>query len=154
MADLWLVRGVGGVPARVLQDPALNHRRSEGVVVAEADHLHHGTVLGGDLPQLVYNLDLGERGGKREPLTHPDHGGDCLVDHRVEAGPTERRHHVVGLRLTRSDVSSDERHVRLEVGQGCRCRILTGEQVSISDGVGHGSASGKGGLGSPSVICT
>ena len=38
LGDLRLVRRVGGVPGRVLQDVAQDHRRGEGAVVAEADH--------------------------------------------------------------------------------------------------------------------
>ena len=38
LADLRLVRRVGGVPGRVLQHVAPDHRRGDGAVVAEPDH--------------------------------------------------------------------------------------------------------------------
>ena len=38
LGDLRLVRRVGGVPGRVLEDVAPDHRRGEGAVVAQPDH--------------------------------------------------------------------------------------------------------------------
>ena len=50
LRDLGLVRGVGGVPGRVLEDVALDRRRSDRAVVTLADHRGPDLVLGGHPP--------------------------------------------------------------------------------------------------------
>jgi hypothetical protein len=37
LADLGLIRRIGGVPGRILQDVALDHRRQDGAGIALAD---------------------------------------------------------------------------------------------------------------------
>ena len=154
LTDLGLIGRISGVPAWVLEDAALDHRRSERVVVAQSDHLHHGSVFGGDLTQLVDDLDLGQGRWERQPLTHPDDLRNRFVDDRIHARSSESSNHVLGLRLAGTDMSTHKGHVGLEIGEGCRRGILASQQVGIRQGVGHGSASRMSGLGSPSVICT
>ena len=62
LADLGLVRRVRGVPGRVLEHVAADHRRGDGAVVAEADHGAARVVPGGEVAQRGQRLGLGEGG--------------------------------------------------------------------------------------------
>ena len=64
LADLRLIRRVGGVPGRVLQDVAQQHRRGQRVVVALPDHRNGDGVGVGQCPQLGQRLMLADRGGQ------------------------------------------------------------------------------------------
>ena len=94
LADLRLVRRVGGVPARVLEQPPADHRRGHGVRIAEADHLHHRRVAGAEGAQLVEHLTLGAAAVKGERGAQPDRLGHRLVDQGVQGGPAERGEHL------------------------------------------------------------
>ena len=82
LRDFRLVRGVSGVPGRGLKDVAADHRRRDGVVVALADHLDGGLVLGGELAQLGQDLDFAQRVLQGE--------GDVLAD-VVRNGSVDQR---------------------------------------------------------------
>ena len=64
LGDLRLVRRVGGVPARVLQHVAADHRRGDRAVVAQADHRLGRPVAGREAAQLGRGALLGHRGGQ------------------------------------------------------------------------------------------
>ena len=66
LADLGLIRRVGGVPGRVLKDVAAQHRWRERVEVALPDHRHRDGVGVGQRAQLGQRLVLG--GGRRQVL--------------------------------------------------------------------------------------
>ena len=75
LADLRLVRRVGGVPGRVLHDVAQQHRRREGVVVALPDHRHRDGVRIGQFAQFRERLVLGRR--RRQALQPGGYAGDA-----------------------------------------------------------------------------
>ena len=62
----WEISGWYGVyavyQAGRFEDVAADHRRRDGVVVALADHLHGGLVLGSQPAQLGQDLNLAEGG--------------------------------------------------------------------------------------------
>jgi hypothetical protein len=59
LRDLGLVRRVRRVPARVLEDVALDNRRRNAVVIAEAEIRTEYTVGGRDLSEAIQRLVLG-----------------------------------------------------------------------------------------------
>ena len=61
LADLRLIRRVGGVPGRVLQDVALDRRRHDGAVIALADERGEHAVLGGGLAHPVERAAFRQR---------------------------------------------------------------------------------------------
>jgi hypothetical protein len=84
LADLRLVRRVGGVPGRALQHVPLDHRGGVGVVVAEADHGREPDVVVGVRTQLGQRLGLGRGRGEVERAVRADGLGDRRVDELVE----------------------------------------------------------------------
>ena len=72
LGDLRLVRRVGGVPARVLQHVAPDHRRRDRRVVAESDHRLARAVGGRDRPQLARGLLLAQRLGQVQGVGRAD----------------------------------------------------------------------------------
>ena len=64
LGDLGLVRRVGGVPGRVLEDVAADHRRRVGAVVAESDHRATHDVAVGQRPQIGQHGHF--RAGRRQ----------------------------------------------------------------------------------------
>ncbi len=85
LADLGLVRRVGGVPGRVLEHVAPDHGRGDRAVVAQADHRLHDGVAGGDAPQGGERVLLVEGRREVERLALPDPRGDGGVDQGGEA---------------------------------------------------------------------
>ena len=73
LADLRLIRGVRGVPGRVLDDVAQQHRRRQRVEVAEADHRRRDGVLGCECSQFGKCLVLSDR--KRQSV---ESGSDAV----------------------------------------------------------------------------
>ena len=63
LGDLRLIGGVGGVPGRVEQHVARDHRRRMRAVVAQADHRPAGMVAGGKLTQELMCGGFVHRGG-------------------------------------------------------------------------------------------
>ncbi len=68
LRDLRLVRGVGGVPGRVLHDVAEDDRRREGAVVTEADHRGEDLVAVREGAQFGEDLGLAAGLGQAEGL--------------------------------------------------------------------------------------
>ena len=85
LADLRLVRRIGGVPGRVLQDVAQQHRWSQRVVIALADHRDGNRVGVGQLSQFGQRLVLAGRCGQRLQS-----GGDSGVLEGVENARRQR----------------------------------------------------------------
>jgi hypothetical protein len=79
LADLRLVRRVGGVPRRILQHVAPDHRGCDGRMVAEADHRDGHDVPTGELVQLGARLGLGGGGGQVQLGGAPDAARDSGV---------------------------------------------------------------------------
>ena len=89
LADLRLIRRIGRVPGRVLQDIAEQHRRCVRVVVALPDHRHRDGVGVGQRPQLSQRFGLGSR---RRQLIQAGRGagtGQSVEDSRRQSATRE-----------------------------------------------------------------
>ena len=108
LRDLRLVRRVGGVPARVLHDVALDDLRRERVVIAHPDVRPIQLVLGGEAAERLEHLALGPPRRQRQRAPQADvlrHDG---VDERVERLVPQRGEHAPRLVGPRSDVAGHE----------------------------------------------
>ena len=108
LGDLRLVRGVGRVPPRILQNVAQYHRRRYGAVIPEADHrfqdpvaLRHAAEFGQDVR---FRPRTRKAQGRRR-ADGPRHGG---VDQGLQRFEPERRQHRRRLAVVRPDVAADE----------------------------------------------
>ena len=72
LGDFGLVRRVGGVPAGILQEVALDHGRRDAVVVAHADVGAEDLVLRGDFLQGSQRFVLAAGSGELERTPQPD----------------------------------------------------------------------------------
>ncbi len=117
LRDLGLVGRVLRVPARVLQDVALDHRRRQRAVVAHADVAAQDLVLGGERREFGQRLPFGA-GRRGLQLALPaDRGGDRLLAQVVEVAAAERLQHGLQFLGARTDVTAFERVVAGE-GRG------------------------------------
>ena len=140
LADLGLVGRVGGVPGRVLEDVAPDHRRGDRAAVAQPDHRDGDRVAPGERAQLGQRLGLGRgrrqgRGGVVVPVA--DRRGQRPVGQLVERGDADGGQHGRELVRARPDVPVDERHAALELVQrraGCLGML----------GTAHGGPLGRG----------
>jgi hypothetical protein len=123
LGDFGLVWGVRGVPARILQNPAQDDRRGDGVVVAETDHRREDAVAPGQLTQLRQGLVLAECGRQRQSRGGVNRGGD--------GGGGE---------LLSAAVADDSEHLRLLIGRGSD--VTGGEARHLDVGAGSGSHRG------------
>ena len=105
LGDLGLVRGVGGVPAGILEHVAENHRRRDAVVVAVADVGPEDAVARGDAAQAAQVLVLRDAGGKVERRRQADVGRNGLLDQRVERRHADGGEHLVASGRIGSDMS-------------------------------------------------
>ncbi len=121
LGDLGLVRRVGGIPAGVLQDVALDDGRRDGVRVAHPDERSEDPVAVGDGTQPRERGVLGRRRGERQRHLGADAGRHGHVDQLVEGADADGRQHVGQVRVTHADVTAEERVVLLEVGEGFAC---------------------------------
>ena len=108
LTDLGLVRGVGGVPGRTLEDVASDHTGRDRAVVAEADHGFGDPVARGELAQLIEHRVL--RDGRRqvECVEAADAGRHRRVDQRIERLVTQDLEHGHLLLVRRPDVPAHE----------------------------------------------
>jgi hypothetical protein len=111
LADLGLVRRVGGVPGRILQHRALDDRRGERAVVPQPDHRGVDLVGVGPFAQ-QRRLVLGRRQGQRRPVA--DTFGDAGVDQRLEGLVADGGQHLRGLVVPGADVAGGERPPRAQ----------------------------------------
>ena len=65
LRDLRLVRRVGGVPGRRFEHVAPQHGRGDGVVIAEADHLHPLAIASGQRTQVASSTCCSDRAAGR-----------------------------------------------------------------------------------------
>ena len=93
LADLGLVGRVGGVPGRVLQHVAPDHRRGDGAVVAEADHRRSADGSGRRARAATASVSDSDQRGRQvaaAPVSRIASGIDC-VDQLVEVGAGRAR---------------------------------------------------------------
>ena len=138
LGDLRLVRGVGGVPARILEDVALDHLGHEGAVVPHPDERGEDAVLLPHAAEGAERLALGARRGDVERAAEPDRLGHDGVDEVIERLVAEDAEHLLDLVLAGPEVPGGER---------------VGEGVGPAEGVraGGGNGSGCGDLGGHGV---
>ena len=107
LGDLRLIRGVRGVPGRVLQHVAADDGRGDGVVVAQADHRGEHLVPAGHPAQLGQGLGFGERIRQAElgGLGSLGQGGGGEL---AERGVPQAGEHVPLLGGRRADVANSE----------------------------------------------
>ena len=128
LRDLGLVRRVGGVPARVLEHVAPDHRRGDRAVVAEPDHRLGGPVRGGELAQLA---------GHRRPR-RPRAAAPARRRERIAAGHGRRHQRVEGVEAERLEHRRDLRRA------GARCGGRgTGAAASRSARLGWSDTEGS-----------
>ena len=117
LGNLRLIGRVGGVPARILQHVAQDHRRGDGAVVAHADQ------AGPELVLLGIALELGQRRlfiqrGRQIQLTlQADRRRHGLLDQLLAAGQPQRVEHGLLFALIRRGDGA-ERHRFAGVGKG------------------------------------
>ena len=147
LGNLWLVRGVSGVPGRVFQQVAQDRARRVGAVVALADKGLELLVLAGD------GLDLGQGVGFRQARLGAQHAGaldalgDDVIGQRVDAGVAEQFEHGSGIGVTRADMAGDKfvlggqlgHHNLSGVSIGVEQALVGGlvEQVGYRAGIGR-----------------
>jgi hypothetical protein len=130
LRDLGLVGRIGGVPARVLEDVAQDHRRRDRVVVALAEERPEHLVVAGEGAQLLEEPMLGHRRAELERAAQPDvgrHGGVGQGLERVEpeGGQHRRDVGVAGPQVARGEVIGREQG-RRQMKRGHGRRSLSG----------------------------
>ena len=126
LGNLGLVRRVLRIPAGVFEDVALDDRRRDAVVVAEAEVGFENLVLAGDGLELAQRVELGERSWNVQWRGEPDVGGHERVNHRVERIVAERLEHLGGFIGAWPDVATDK---GIRVSESSR---RGGHRVSLS----------------------
>ncbi|MDI2022016.1 hypothetical protein PJL18_02545 [Paenarthrobacter nicotinovorans] len=99
LGNFRLVRRVGRVPRGSFQDVAADDRGRDGVVVALADHLDRGLVLGCELPQFGEDLHLGEGILQFQGRVLADGIGDGYVHQAVDRVVADGLEHGVNVGL-------------------------------------------------------
>ena len=108
LADLGLVRRVGGIPGRVLQHIAFYHRRHDGVVIAHADHGGEHAVSPAHAAQAHTDLAFADGPGQRQRLFGYDGFGNGPVDNLFQVVQAQESRHFPDLAPVRADVTAGE----------------------------------------------
>ena len=129
LADLGLVGRVGGVPGRVLQHVAPDHRRRERAVVAQPDH--RGAAPGCGRPARAARRRPRPRSRRAAGPARASRG--CWPGRRRRAGRPARRS-----RARRACAAGRCRSASADVPRGERCGVL---EIGRGDGrsCGHGA---------------
>ena len=96
LGDLGLIRGVGRVPAGILEHVPQNDTRREAAVVAEPDIRLEQLVAGGDAPQLPQKLLLGLPVREIEALREANPRGNGFVHQRLQRRGADDLQHFSG----------------------------------------------------------
>jgi len=108
LGDFGLVRGVGGVPAGILQNVAQDHGRRDAVLVAHADIGAEDLVLRGDFHEGGQHFVFAAGGGELERTPQPDLRRHRLLNHRLKARIAQQGQHVPGLFRARPNMAARE----------------------------------------------
>ncbi|MNX63641.1 hypothetical protein D3C86_946460 [compost metagenome] len=117
LGQLRLIRGVGGVPARVFQDVAQDDVGHVGVVIAHADVALGDLVLGRIALELGQGFHFGHGGADTERAQAADGGGDSLLNQIVQTLGAHGGEQGPHFFLTRAYVATDEIGFLLEFKQ-------------------------------------
>ncbi len=117
LRQLGLVRGVGGIPARVFQHVAQDDVGHVGIVIAHADVALGDLVLSCIALELGQRFHLGHRGANAERTWPANGGGDSLLNQIIQALGAHHGQQGAQIFLTRPDVTADEIGFLLEFKQ-------------------------------------
>ena len=108
LRDLRLIGSVGGIPARVLEDVALDHLRREGPVVPHAEVGAKDPVLGRETAEGLQHFAFTPAGWQVQWLGQPDVRRDYGISERVQRVVAQFLHHGLDVVSTGPNVSRDE----------------------------------------------
>ncbi|CEI74776.1 Uncharacterized protein PAE221_00336 [Pseudomonas aeruginosa] len=123
LGDFRLVRRVGGVPGRVLQEVAQDRCRGVAVVVALANEGTQRAIARGDRLQAGQRLGLAHAGRQVEHAAALDAVGDHVADQRVQRVVAQALEHGLGVGGTRADMAGDEFVVGAQV-DGAEVQVI------------------------------
>nr|GFD51814.1 hypothetical protein [Tanacetum cinerariifolium] len=106
--NFWLIRGVGGVPGRVLQQVAQDRRRRVGVVVTLADEGLEQLVLAGDGFDVSQGVSFALTGRQAQYAGAFDGFRDDAGAQGFQGVETQGREHRFLIVGARADVTGDE----------------------------------------------
>ncbi len=122
LGDLRLIGRVGGVPARILQHVAQDHRRGDGAVVAHADQAGPELVLLGIALELGQRRLFIQRGRQIQLALQADRRRHGLLDQLLAAGQPQRVEHGLLFALIRAEVTAQKGIGLLELGKARHIR--------------------------------
>ena len=108
LGNFRLIRGVGGVPARVFQHVAQNHGRRQGAVIPHADAGGEDLVATGNLLQVVQHLGLAARAVQRQQVIAQNALRHGLCDQRLQRVGAQGRQHGLLFCGVRADMAANE----------------------------------------------
>ena len=108
LRDLGLVGRVGGVPAGILQDVPLNHRRRDGVGIAGADERTRDDIFLRESAKLGERVPLRRRVGQIQRPIKANVFRNGRVDQRVEILEVDLAQHRAGFIMVRANVATGE----------------------------------------------
>ena len=108
MSDLGLIRSVLGVPAGIFKNIALDHQRSDAIVVAHPDERTPDVILLGQAAEFRQHILLATGRGDSEGSLEPDVRGDSRLDQRLQRRQTQRGQHLLNVGRSRTYVTRDE----------------------------------------------
>lgn len=118
LADFRLVRGIGRIPAGILQDVALDHRGHDGVVVAQPDHRGEDLVARAHFAHVIDDRALADGFGERQWFRVDQTGGNGPLDQFLQVTAVQRGQHLFDLLLVGSDMAVDEVAAHFQLVQG------------------------------------
>ena len=114
LRDFRLVGRIGGIPGRVFQHVAQDHRRGVAIIISHADHRGDDPVPSGNGAHFVQHLGLGQWRADLHLVAAADIGGDDLVEEFGHRRDPKRRQHGCDIMLVQPDMTGRK---------GClRCR--------------------------------
>ena len=137
LRDLGLVRRVGRVPGRVLEDVALDHGRGDRPVVAEPQVGPQRTVACGQVLQLAQHPVLRRGRGHRVEGVVADGRRHGLVEELGHGATAEVAQHARSVVGVRAHVARHEPAVVLQVGEGGRGHATTFRGIGATTIRGH-----------------
>ena len=108
LADLRLIRRIGRVPGRVLQDVALDHRRQDGSRIALADQRGEHLVLRRQLAHMRQRFGFAQGGAEIERRLLPDRGWQGFGHQRAKAFRAHGLQHRADVAGRGADVAAHE----------------------------------------------